>query len=78
LFGHCTIIERHINHMQDKKIKLGFILLIIWCLISAFSRVLTGSIEQQVNPIYLGFYISVISSIFFILLNKKQLKPLFF
>src|SRR3990167_8265847 len=63
--------------MKNKHIKLGFILLFIWCLISAFSRVLTGSIEQQLDPIYLGFYVSGISSLFFIIFNMKQLKQLY-
>lgn len=60
------------NQQKTKRIKLGFTLVLIWCLVSAFSRVFTGAVEQKISPIALCFYTTLCSLIFFILLIKNH------
>lgn len=61
---------------REKRIEFGFFLLLLWCLISAFSRVYTGDAEQLFNPIALCFYVSLFSSIVFILMSIKNFKTI--
>jgi drug/metabolite transporter (DMT)-like permease len=54
-----------ISMAQGKKIGLGFLLLLTWCVVSAFSRVYTGAAEQHLNPIALCFYITLLAVLVF-------------
>ena len=62
---------------KSKNIKLGFALLLMWCFVSAASRVLTGKTEQQLNPVFLCFYITLLANILFIVCCVGKFEQLF-
>jgi drug/metabolite transporter (DMT)-like permease len=70
----AQIIGGFMPQLQEKNIKQGFILLLIWCAVSAFSRVYTGETEQHLDPIALCFYITFFSSAVFFFITVKNFK----
>lgn len=54
----------------------GFLLILVWCLCTAFAYTFIGSVQEQYMPITMCFYIFLISALFFIIVNLKRLPML--
>ena len=61
----------------SRNIWIGYFCLILWCVISAFSRVLASNLLQSVSPFILCFYIFLIAAIFFLTLNVCRFRLFF-
>ena len=51
----------------------SFLLVLAWCLCTAFAYAFIGSVQQQYMPITMSFYIFLIANLFFITFNLKRL-----
>jgi len=62
---------------HDRSIKIGFLYMLIWCLVTSFSHVFIGKTEQSISPNTVCFYTFLISFIFFTGMNFNNLPLLF-
>lgn len=51
----------------------GYFYLAVWCIVSAFSMILTGKTNQSIHPVVVCFFSFAIASAFFTLINVKRL-----
>lgn len=51
----------------------GYGYLIAWCVISAFSMILTGETNQSIHPVVVCFFSFLFATIFFLLINARRL-----
>jgi len=56
---------------------LGLVAMLGWCIISAFARVITGNVTQEIEPTVLCFYTFIFAMIIFMVFNITSLKKTF-
>jgi len=60
----------------NRSIRVGFLYMLIWCLVTSFSHVFIGKTEQSISPNTVCFYTFLISFLFFAGMNLSNMPHL--
>lgn len=61
--------------LKSKK-SVGYAVLLLWCVISALSRVYTSDVEQKTDPQFMAFFCFTIAMLFFLFMAIPNFKTL--
>ncbi len=68
------MIKHKVRHSH--LVVLGFACVIAWCIVSAFSRIYTSDLDQQMSPFVLCLCVFSIAQVVFLLLSAVKIKQL--